>query len=69
MNQSIENEYRAQAQIDDGERVSVNENAVDQARVEQEKARIIEAMHKVQKEAEGDPLEILAKIEPKMFRG
>lgn len=45
MNQSIENEYRAQAQIDDGERVSVNENAVDQARVEQEKARIVEAMH------------------------
>ena len=41
MNQSIENEYRAQAQIDDGERVSVNENAVDQDRVEQEKARII----------------------------
>lgn len=69
MNQSIENEYRAQAQIDDGERVSVNENAVDQARVEQEKARIIEAMHKVQKEAEGDPLEILAKIEPEDVQG
>lgn len=69
MNQSIENEYRAQAQIDDGERVSVNENAVDQARVEQEKARIIEAMHKVQKEAEGDPLEILTKIEPEDVQG
>ena len=69
MNQSIENEYRAQAQIDDGERVSVNENAVDQARVEQEKARIVEAMHKVQEEAKGDPLEILAKIEPEEVQG
>lgn len=69
MNQSIENEYRAQAQIDDGERVSVNENAVDQARVEQEKARVVEAMHKVQEEAKGDPLEILAKIEPEDVQG
>lgn len=69
MNQSIENEYRAQAQIDDGERVSVNENAVDQARVEQEKARIVEAMRKVQEEAKGDPLEILAKIEPEDVQG
>lgn len=69
MNQSIENEYRAQAQIDDGERVSVNENAVDQARVEQEKARIVEAMHKVREEAKGDPLEILAKVEPEDVQG
>lgn len=69
MNQSIENEYRAQAQIDDGERVSVNENAVDQVRVEQEKARIVEAMHKVREEAKGDPLEILAKVEPEDVQG
>ena len=69
MNQSIENEYRAQAQIDDGERVSVNENAVDQARVEQEKARIVEAMYKVREEAKGDPLEILAKVEPEDVQG
>ena len=69
MNKSIENEYRAQAQIDDGERVSVDESAVDQARVEQEKARIVEAMHKVREEAKGDPLEILAKVEPEDVQG
>lgn len=69
MNGSIANEQKAMAQVDEGERVSVNEQAVDQERVEAEKKAVVDAMHSVMEEAKGDPLEILAKIEPEDVQG
>lgn len=69
VNESIANEQKAMAQVDEGERVSVNEQAVDQERVEAEKKAVIDAMHSVMEEAKGDPLEILARIEPEDVQG
>lgn len=69
MNESIANEQKAMAQVDEGERVSVNEQAVDQERVEAEKKAVVDAMHSVMEEAKGDPLEILARIEPEDVQG
>lgn len=69
MNESIANEQKATAQVDNGERVSVKESAVDQERVEAEKRAVVDAIHSVQEEAKGDPLEVLAQIKPEDVQG
>lgn len=68
-NRSIQNEHKAIAAIDNGERVSVNEKVVDAEVIAREQAALVDAMYKVQEEAKGDPLEILAKIEPEDIEG